>query len=39
MCLCIGIHLGTFLVAPAVILLALLVNWRSLLNLRFIVWA
>ena len=38
MCLCIGIHLGTFLVAPAVILLALMVNWRSLLNLRFIVW-
>jgi tetratricopeptide (TPR) repeat protein len=38
MCLCIGIHLGTFLVAPAVILLALVVNWRSLINLRFIVW-
>ncbi len=31
MCLCIGIHLGTFLVAPAVVLLALLVRqsfWR-----------
>ena len=38
MCLCIGVHLGTFLVAPAVILLALLVNWRSLINLRFIFW-
>ena len=38
MCLCIGIHLGTFLVAPAVILLALVVNWRSLINLKFIVW-
>lgn len=36
MCLCIGIHLGTFLVAPAVILLALLVNPRSILNLKFI---
>ncbi len=39
MCLCIGIHLGTFLVAPAVILLALLVNPRSLFNLKFIAWA
>jgi tetratricopeptide (TPR) repeat protein len=38
MCLCIGIHLGTFLVAPAVILLALLVNWRSLFNVRMVVW-
>jgi Flp pilus assembly protein TadD len=36
MCLCIGIHLGTFLVAPAVVLLALLVNPRSILNLKFI---
>ncbi|MEO6462629.1 MAG: DUF2723 domain-containing protein, partial [Candidatus Eisenbacteria bacterium] len=36
MCLCIGIHLGTFLVAPAVVLLALMVNPRSILNLKFI---
>jgi tetratricopeptide (TPR) repeat protein len=39
MCLCIGIHLGTFLVAPAVILLALLVNPRSLFSPRFMLWA
>src|SRR5690242_18291405 len=38
MCLCIGIHLGTFLVAPAVILLALLVNPRSLFSPRFMMW-
>jgi lipoprotein NlpI len=36
MCLCIGIHLGTFLVAPAVVLLALMVNPRSVFNLKFI---
>jgi hypothetical protein len=36
MCLCIGIHLGTFLVAPAVVLLALMVNPRSIFNLKFI---
>ncbi len=36
MCLCIGIHLGTFLVAPAVILLALLVNPRSLFHWKFL---
>ncbi len=39
MCLCIGIHLGTFLVAPAVILLALLVNPRSLFSPKFLVGA
>ncbi len=39
MCLCIGIHLGTFLVAPAVILLALMVNPRSLFSPRFMLWA
>ena len=38
MCLCIGIHLGTFLVAPAVILLAVLVNWRTLVSWRFMLW-
>ena len=36
MCLCIGIHLGTFLVAPAVVLLALMVNPRSVFNFKFI---
>ena len=39
MCLCIGIHLGTFLVAPAVVLLALLVNPRTLFSPRFMLWA
>jgi len=39
MCLCIGIHLGTFLVAPAVVLLAILVNPRSLFNWKFIGFA
>ncbi|MEP7027543.1 MAG: DUF2723 domain-containing protein [Candidatus Eisenbacteria bacterium] len=39
MCLCIGIHLGTFLVAPAVVLLALLVNPRTLFSPRFLAWA
>jgi len=39
MCLCIGIHLGTFLVAPAVVLLAVLVNPRSLFNWKFVTGA
>jgi tetratricopeptide (TPR) repeat protein len=39
MCLCIGIHLATFLVAPGVILLALLVNRRTLFSPRFYAWA
>ena len=39
MCLCIGIHLGTFLVAPAVVLLALMVNHRSIFNVKFIAMA
>lgn len=39
MCLCIGIHLGTFLVAPAVIVLALLVNPRSLFHWKFLTGA
>ena len=39
MCLCIGIHLGTFLVAPAVVLLALLVNPRSLFSSKFLTGA
>jgi hypothetical protein len=36
MCVCIGIHLGTFLVVPAILLLALMVNPRSIFNFKFI---
>ena len=39
MCLCIGIHLATFLVAPGILLLALLVNRRTLFSPRFFAWA
>jgi tetratricopeptide (TPR) repeat protein len=34
--LAIGIHLGTLLVLPPLVLFVLLVRWRSLLNTRFI---
>jgi Tfp pilus assembly protein PilF len=37
--LCIGIHLGTFLVMPGLLALVLLVNWRSLLSPRNFAWA
>jgi tetratricopeptide (TPR) repeat protein len=37
--LCVGIHLGTFLVMPALVLLVLMVNWRSLLSPRNLAWA
>jgi hypothetical protein len=39
MCLSIGIHLGSFLAAPAILALALLVNWRSVLNVKFLAWS
>lgn len=34
--LAVGIHLGTLLVLPPLVLFVLLVRWRSLLNMRFI---
>ena len=37
--LCIGIHLGTFLVMPGLLVLVLMVNWRSLLAPRNFAWA
>jgi tetratricopeptide (TPR) repeat protein len=37
--LCVGIHLGTFLVMPALVLLVLMVNWRSLVHPRNLAWA
>jgi tetratricopeptide (TPR) repeat protein len=37
--LSVGIHLGTFLVMPALVLLVLMVNWRSLLSPRNLAWA
>jgi tetratricopeptide (TPR) repeat protein len=39
MCLSIGIHLGSFLAAPAILTLALLVNPRSVFNFKFMAWA
>jgi tetratricopeptide (TPR) repeat protein len=39
MCLSIGIHLGSFLAAPALLVLALLVNPRSVFNFKFMAWA
>jgi hypothetical protein len=36
--LSVGIHLGTFLVLPALVLLVLMVNWRTLFNPRNIAW-
>ena len=37
--LCVGIHLGTFLVLPALVLLVIMVNWRSLVSPRNLAWA
>jgi tetratricopeptide (TPR) repeat protein len=37
--LCVSIHLGTFLVMPSLVLLVLMVNWRSLLSPRNLAWA
>ena len=37
--LTVGIHLGTFLVMPSLVLLVLMVNWRSLLSPRNLAWA
>lgn len=37
--LSVGIHLGTFLVVPAIVLLVLMVHWRSLLSPRNLAWA
>jgi tetratricopeptide (TPR) repeat protein len=37
--LSVGIHLGTALVVPAIGLLVLAVNWRALINPRFLSWA
>jgi tetratricopeptide (TPR) repeat protein len=37
--LCVGVHLGTFLVMPSLVLLVLMVHWRSLLSPRNLAWA
>ncbi len=37
--LSVGIHLGTFVVLPALVLLVLMVNWRSLVSPRNLAWA
>src|SRR5262249_19604155 len=37
--LCVGIHLGTFLVMPSLVLLVLLTNPRSLFSARNLAWA
>jgi len=37
--LCVGIHLGTALVVPGVVLFVFMINWRSILNGRFLGWA
>jgi tetratricopeptide (TPR) repeat protein len=36
--LTVGIHLGTFLVLPALVLLVLMVNWRTLITPRNMAW-
>jgi hypothetical protein len=37
--LCVGIHLGTFLVMPALLLIVAMANWRSLFSPRNLLWA